>query len=308
MTQIALSDIRLDGGTQPRASIHQDWIKEYAEDMVSGAKFPPVILFFDGTSHWLADGFHRTHAAEASGATSIEADVRQGTQRDAILFSVSANASHGQRRTNDDKRRAVLCLLNDPEWGGWSDNAIARKTGVSQPFVSGIRPKPEITIDTNNGYKYESRATTFTHPKTGQPAVMNTANIGRRPAPAPQPSRREPPAPPPVHYERTPRPIETIKPPAESPVVAPPMPPRPVAQFDHDAAAIRNKAMDAIRALADQPAAQAVIDAWMKHGGYGEPVATINNAIEWLAAFLPLYQEAEPRRWADCQERLKRVA
>jgi hypothetical protein len=37
-------------------------------------------------------------------------------ERDAILFSVSANGTHGQRRTNEDKRRAVLCLLNDPEW------------------------------------------------------------------------------------------------------------------------------------------------------------------------------------------------
>jgi hypothetical protein len=32
-----------------------------------GAKFPPVVVFFDGTNHWLGDGFHRTCAAEVAG-------------------------------------------------------------------------------------------------------------------------------------------------------------------------------------------------------------------------------------------------
>ena len=33
--------------------------------------------------------------------------VREGTRRDALRYSVSATASHGYRRTNHDKRRAV---------------------------------------------------------------------------------------------------------------------------------------------------------------------------------------------------------
>jgi len=34
---------------------------------------------------------------------------------DAVFNSVGANAEHGLRRTNADKRRAVLTLLNDDE-------------------------------------------------------------------------------------------------------------------------------------------------------------------------------------------------
>jgi hypothetical protein len=34
---------------------------------------------------------------------------------------------------------AVLTLLNDEEWGKWSDNQIAQKCGVSHPFVGSIR-------------------------------------------------------------------------------------------------------------------------------------------------------------------------
>lgn len=39
--------------------------------------------------------------------------------REAILFIVGANASHGLRRTNADKRRTVERLLADEEWRGW---------------------------------------------------------------------------------------------------------------------------------------------------------------------------------------------
>ena len=57
--------------------------------------------------------------------------VRAGTRRDAILFAVGANGDHGLRRTNEDKRRSVLVLLRDEEWGAKSDRWIATQAGVS---------------------------------------------------------------------------------------------------------------------------------------------------------------------------------
>lgn len=174
MPSLALSFLRTDGGTQPRAALRQDWVEEFAGDMEGGAEFPSVVAFYDGTDHWLADGFHRVAAARQVGWTNIEVDVRQGTQRDAILFSVSANSTHGQRRTNEDKRRAVLTLLNDTEWSGWSDREIGRRCGVTHPFVSSLRPSE--VAHTGNGYQSRS----FTHPRTGKPTEMNTARIGRR--------------------------------------------------------------------------------------------------------------------------------
>lgn len=291
MPSVEIGCIRLDGGTQPRATIHADWIEEYAADMGAGASFPPVTVFFDGTDYWLADGFHRTHAAMALGLIEIEADIRQGTQRDAILFSVGANASHGQRRTNEDKRRAVLRLLNDAEWAGWADREIARRCGVDNKTVGALRPRP-IQSDTEEFPQYNPR--TFTHPKTGRPTTMNTAAIGgHRPAAAP-----------PVALPLAPPVAREVPPTEPSPQPATVMPPK----FDHEAAAIREKAFDAIRALSDLPEPQAVIDAWMKHRGYGEPVQTIEKAIVWLQAFLPLYSDAEPKRWAAIEERLDRVA
>ena len=59
---IPINSIRLDGGTQPRASIDFDTVFDYMDAMTDGADFPPVVVFYDGTHYWLADGFHRVKA------------------------------------------------------------------------------------------------------------------------------------------------------------------------------------------------------------------------------------------------------
>lgn len=174
MSALDLDKIRADERCQPRTTFDTDLVGQYAEAMANGDTFPPVKVFFDGVDHFLADGFHRYHAAASLGLADIEADISEGTLRDAILYSCSANASHGWRRTNDDKRRAVLRLLNDPEWQRWSDREIARRCAVSPQTVNNLRPK-----DTVQNGQYEPR--TFVHPKTGQQTQMRTANIGARP-------------------------------------------------------------------------------------------------------------------------------
>jgi hypothetical protein len=94
----AIALIRRDGGTQPRAILDRPTISEYAFELRAGAQFPPVVVFHDGTDYWLADGFHRVEAAESIKMTQIAAIVRQGTIREAVLYSVGANATHGLRR------------------------------------------------------------------------------------------------------------------------------------------------------------------------------------------------------------------
>ena len=138
---VALEAIRVDGGTQPRGSINLEMVAEYTSDMRNGAVFPPVVVFLDGVDLWLADGFHRYHAARAVPQDTILVEVRKGTRRDAVLFSLGANGTHGARRTNADKRRAVGIALADPEWSKNSDRWIAEVCGVSHTFVQGLRPQ-----------------------------------------------------------------------------------------------------------------------------------------------------------------------
>ena len=134
-----LSAIRIDGGTQSRSHILQDAVDNYAAAMADGAEFPPVVAFFDGKEYWLADGFHRYHATRKNKRASIVANIRNGTVRDAILYSFGANGMHGMQMTAEDKRRVVLEMLNDFEWSTWSDREIARTCHVSYPFVAKMR-------------------------------------------------------------------------------------------------------------------------------------------------------------------------
>lgn len=187
-SKISISEIRINGGTQSRASIDRQVVGDYADAMTGGASFPPVVVYFDGADYWLADGFHRYEAYARAKIDTVPADVRQGTQRDAILFSVGANASHGLRRTNDDKRRAVQTLLNDSEWGQWSNREIAKACGVSEYLVRDTRPHcDKIAVS-------EKRTYTTKH---GTQAEMNTANIGAKLKPEQEPKvarSAEPPA------------------------------------------------------------------------------------------------------------------
>lgn len=181
--KINLNAIRIDGGTQSRVEIVNEAVGDYAEAVKVGVEFPPVIVFFDGADNWLADGFHRYHSHRQAGKASILADVRDGTVRDAILFSLGANGTHGLRRTNADKRKAVMTLLADAEWAAWSDRKIAELAGVTHPFVAGIRAPKVVTVTT---------------PKTvGKPEKVepeSTQERGERPA-APKPPAAPAPAP-----------------------------------------------------------------------------------------------------------------
>ena len=156
---LSLERIKIDGGTQSRAKIDQDVVAEYADNMRDGAKFPPIIVFHDGAEYFLADGFHRYFAAKKAGSPGIKVDVREGTLRDAILYSFGANADHGLRRTPADKRKAVIAMLSDIEWQDWSDREIARQCCVSHPFVAAIR-KELGAEKTQTTYKRDGKVTT----------------------------------------------------------------------------------------------------------------------------------------------------
>lgn len=170
---IQLSAIRIDGGTQSREALNQATVAEYAEAMTEGATFPPVTLFFDGSNHWLADGFHRYFAAKQVGFTDMPAEVRDGTQLDAQWASYTVNKDHGLRRSNADKRKAVMGALAHPYGKAKSDNQIAKELGVHHSTVGDIR---RSLADSASDKPAERTYTT----KHGTTAVMNTTNVGKK--------------------------------------------------------------------------------------------------------------------------------
>lgn len=170
--RLPIAKIRRDGGTQSRASIPGERVKLYAEVLSDGNPLPPPIVFYDGENYWLADGFIRTCASQSVGMVEIEVDVRQGSQRDAQLFSFGANATHGTPRTQADVRRAIVAMLNDPEWSKWSDREIAKRVGTSQPTVSKYRNEA-ICKDLSDSPRLAER--------NGTVYEVKTAKIGKTP-------------------------------------------------------------------------------------------------------------------------------
>ena len=169
---LKLDQIRIDGGTQPRVLIDEQVVAEYAEHYGNGVDLKPVTVFFDGATYWLADGFHRYWANKAINSDYIFANVHQGTQRDAILHSLGANADHGLRRTSADKRKAVLTMLNDEKWSEWPQTQIAKACRVTPEYVSRLKNREGSTIDRSIVQTSDGR-------------TMNTSKIGRKRHPSP---------------------------------------------------------------------------------------------------------------------------
>ncbi|MEI7881520.1 MAG: ParB N-terminal domain-containing protein, partial [bacterium] len=128
MQELLIEKIRTDGDVQSRERISDDYVEELADLIQDGKKLPPIEVFNDGTDIWVSDGFHRIHAHLKANKRTIRCDVKKGTKAAAMLASCAANQTHGLRRTNADKRRAMeLTLKLKPDW---SDQAIANHAGV----------------------------------------------------------------------------------------------------------------------------------------------------------------------------------
>lgn len=161
---ISLDKIIINAGTQSRDKIDENVVADYADAMLAGAQFPPLVVFHDGVSYWLGDGFHRYFAAKRAKSPGFKCEVKEGTLRDAILFSFGANKSHGLQRSAATKRKIVTAMLLDIEWQDWSDREIAAQCGVSHPFVSAMRKELGAT-KTKTTYKRDGKVLTRKEPE-----------------------------------------------------------------------------------------------------------------------------------------------
>lgn len=170
---LTFAQLRRDSALQSRVAMDPELVGEYTDAILRGDRMPPIKVVFDRTYYHLVDGWHRCEALEAAGKCEVEAEVIDGTYRDALLASFAANSKNGARRTNADKRQAVKRMLADDEWATWSDNEIAKRCAVSQPFVSSVRSSLKAVISE------KSPEHTYTT-KHGTRATMHTASIGRK--------------------------------------------------------------------------------------------------------------------------------
>lgn len=244
-TTIAISRIKINGGTQIREALYDNaTLAEYRDAMEAGASFPPVHVVEDGDNLWLVDGFHRVAAAQALGRKTIEANVREGTLEEAQWLACGAN--RGLMRTNADKRAAVVAALKHPRSRDLSDRAIATHCGVNHHLVADVRreqasqnlenPKvgvsPSSTLGSASGKKLTERGGIAAGPSPVATARKHEALIAsimpKQPEPtvAPEPDEDD-------NFEDMDAALGFDEPPAPEPAPAAATTPKPARLVDY---------------------------------------------------------------------------
>jgi ParB-like nuclease domain len=183
--ELKLSDIRIDGGTQPRKELDQEMVKDYAEKMRDQVVFPPIVVFHDGSDHWLVDGFHRYFAQKSNGLVSVQVEIHNGTLRDAKLYSFGANGKHGKPPSQEDKRNNIIEMLTDKEWGKWSNAQIAKIVHVASPTVARVR----VLLEESKKIDKPEKKTYVD--KHGNQTTMDTSNLGKKSKPQEEPNEED---------------------------------------------------------------------------------------------------------------------
>jgi hypothetical protein len=140
---VEIAQVTVSSEFQMRVKSDPATLAEYVELIrVNEKTWPfstPCTVYIVDRKVILTDGFHRMEAMRMEGRTQILVSLHVGTRLDALKSSLGANAGHGLRRSNADKRRSVTVALQDETLQKWSDRQLAELCGVSQPFVGDLR-------------------------------------------------------------------------------------------------------------------------------------------------------------------------
>jgi uncharacterized ParB-like nuclease family protein len=153
---------RIDADTQSRVAINEDTVADYAEVIANSDgewPFPPLDVFHDGTDYYVADGFHRFLAAQRSKRGTFPCRIHKGTAKDARIFGMTANDTHGLRMSRADKRACVEWLL---------DGKAGMMTQVAIAEAAGVTPRTVRTIATDRKYPDSAPPKPNTPPKAGR--------------------------------------------------------------------------------------------------------------------------------------------
>lgn len=131
--KVKTAKIKVNHGVMIRQKLDEGRVQEFMEVF---DQLPPIRVFEVDGGLLLSDGFHRLAAAERLGFFEIEAEIKKGTRRDAIIEAISINARHGKPLTQEEKVEAVKRLNQlSPDM---TNKEIGLLVGYSVNHVSGI--------------------------------------------------------------------------------------------------------------------------------------------------------------------------
>jgi hypothetical protein len=175
---ININTINIANSYQAREEIDQDMVEIFAENMLHGDKFPPVLVYVVNGEKLIADGFHRYFAHKKNNKTSIEVDERTADMDTYILKCTSANNKHGKRPTHKDKVRSLERILKIDEVSTlWLDKDIARHIDVSRSFVYKYREnKPDAVVVERKGKQFTRKTKNEKKPNNDIDAPLDDPN------------------------------------------------------------------------------------------------------------------------------------
>lgn len=83
--RLSIDKIKCSKDVQPRVKTDASVVKEYAERIEAGDDLPLIVVFYDGTTYWLAEGWHRLAAHKLLGHKMIVCIVIDGTKEDCAV-------------------------------------------------------------------------------------------------------------------------------------------------------------------------------------------------------------------------------
>ena len=139
--RIPIADITMKRSINPRFEIDSD----YVDELMNTDNWPAVIVTM---KKMLVDGFHRFEAAKRRGDETIEVEIRDISEDEALALAAKLNTTHGKRLTVLELAERIKLLTEEQ---GWSQRRAARYFNMSQSWINnhiGIAGKLNTTLIT----------------------------------------------------------------------------------------------------------------------------------------------------------------
>ncbi len=141
-----LKDISIAASPKVRAEIREDTVKEYREVYASkNNRMPEPHVFKHNGEFIVGDGLHRVTAMQQMGIKASSFEVHEGGMVECLKFALTANLSHGLRRTSADKRAGVWAAIK--QFPAMSNNELSKVCAVDDHTVAAVRSEMENALE-----------------------------------------------------------------------------------------------------------------------------------------------------------------
>lgn len=139
--------VALDKLVIPEVRVNAQYTPEEADvlraNLATEGQKQPILVVRSGESFIVTDGRHRVEEAKARGDTTIDAIVREGDERSALLENLTQNHMRGKIRATDLVR--VIGELTAKH--GMDSDAIRAATGWTRDYIERLQRISEASPD-----------------------------------------------------------------------------------------------------------------------------------------------------------------